>query len=79
MANATLRYIYLHGFTSSPRASKGIHLTRWFQQELNISLDIPDLNIPSFRQQTLSKIVDHVGEYITRENNNNTMIHTFCI
>ena len=59
-----LRYAYLHGFASSPLASKATHLSRWFRDELNLSLDVPDLNVPSFREQSLTHIVDHMHTYI---------------
>jgi predicted esterase YcpF (UPF0227 family) len=62
--NTGLRYAYLHGFASSPLSTKGVQLNRWFQNELNISLDLPDLNIPSFRQQSLSNMVNHIEQNI---------------
>ncbi|CAF3923262.1 unnamed protein product, partial [Rotaria sp. Silwood1] len=43
-----IRFAYLHGFASSPLSTKGVQLREWFQDELNISLDLPDLNIPCF-------------------------------
>ncbi|CAF0809677.1 unnamed protein product [Rotaria sordida] len=67
-ATTALRYAYLHGFASSPLATKGVQLRQWFQDELNISLDLPDLNIPSFRKQCLSKMVDHVEKNIIESN-----------
>ena len=63
-AGNIVRYAYLHGFGSSPSASKGVHLKRWFEEELKLPLDLPDLNVPSFRHQTLSKIIDHVEKRI---------------
>jgi len=60
----TLRYAYLHGFAGSSLSTKGVQLHRWFQNKLNISLDLPDLNIPSFREQSLSKMVDHIEQNI---------------
>jgi predicted esterase YcpF (UPF0227 family) len=63
-ATTALRYAYLHGFASSPLSSKGVNLNRWFQDELKTSLELPDLNIPSFRKQRLSKVVDRIEENI---------------
>jgi predicted esterase YcpF (UPF0227 family) len=57
--HTSLRHAYLHGFASSPLSTKGVQLNRWFQKELSISLDLPDLNIPSFRQQCLTNMVNH--------------------
>ncbi len=59
-----LRYAYLHGFASSSLSTKGVELHRWFEKKLNISLELPDLNIPSFRQQCLSNMIDHIEKKI---------------
>jgi hypothetical protein len=67
-ATTALRYAYLHGFASSPLSTKGVQLHRWFQKELGISLDLPDLNIPSFRKQCLSNMVDHIEKKIISKN-----------
>jgi len=64
VVTTTLRYAYLHGFASSPLSTKGVQLQRWFQNKLNISLELPDLNIPSFRKQCLSNMVDHIERMI---------------
>ncbi|CAF1584814.1 unnamed protein product [Rotaria sp. Silwood1] len=63
-----IRFAYLHGFASSPLSTKGVQLREWFQDELNISLDLPDLNIPCFRKQCLSKMIDHVEKNIIESN-----------
>ena len=62
-----IRYAYLHGFASSPLAHKAVQLSRWFRDELNLSLDVPDLNVPSFREQSLTRIVDHMENYIASQ------------
>ncbi|CAF0735060.1 unnamed protein product [Adineta steineri] len=69
-AASILRYAYLHGFASSPLSTKGVELQRWFQNELNLSLDLPDLNIPSFRKQCLTHMVDHIEQNIIQSNSN---------
>lgn len=63
-ARIAVKYVYLHGFASSPLATKGVQLQKWFEKELNIKLDIPNLNIPSFREQSLSNMVDYVERNI---------------
>jgi predicted esterase YcpF (UPF0227 family) len=68
-AKSALRYAYLHGFGSSPLSTKGVQLHRWFEKKLNISLDLPDLNIHSFRKQRLSNMVDHIEKKIIGKNN----------
>ena len=67
VARTVLRYAYLHGFASSPLSTKGVQLNRWFRDELNVSLDLPDLNIPSFSKQCLSNMVDHIEKNIIRK------------
>ena len=61
-------FAYLHGFASSPLAVKAVHLERWFRYVFNISLDRIDLNIPSFREQTLSKIINHLDTKLHSKN-----------
>lgn len=62
-----LKYAYLHGFASSSLSAKGVQLHRWFDKKLNLSLELPDLNIPSFREQCLSNMVDHIDKQIQRK------------
>lgn len=61
------RYAYLHGFASSPLSTKGVQLSQWLKNELQITLDLPDLNIPSFREQSLSNMINHVEKKIIRK------------
>ena len=60
-----LRYAYLHGFASSSLSTKGVQLHRWFEKKFQLVLELPDLNIPSFREQCLSNMVDHFERQIT--------------
>ncbi|MBX9667072.1 MAG: alpha/beta fold hydrolase, partial [Candidatus Obscuribacterales bacterium] len=58
-----LRYLYLHGFASSPRSTK----CRYFLEQLTargITPVVPDLNVPSFQEMTLSSQIDHVGSIV---------------
>lgn len=64
---SALRYVYLHGFASSPMASKATDLHQWFNENLHLSLDIPDLNLPNFRQQTLTRIVNYVEQMLVSQ------------
>jgi pimeloyl-ACP methyl ester carboxylesterase len=67
-----LKFAYLHGFASSPLSTKGVQLQRWFENELNASLELPDLNIPSFQKQCLSRMVDYVEDKIIRKHTSST-------
>lgn len=41
------RYLYLHGFASSPRSRKAAELGKTFA-DLGLELEVPDLNCPTF-------------------------------
>src|ERR1700694_2176133 len=52
-------FVWLHGFASGPTSSKG----RFVQQRLlerGAALQIPDLNLPSFRELTVSRMLGEV-------------------
>lgn len=51
-----IRYAYLHGLASGPRAFKGQWLSRSFAAR-GISLELPDLNAPSFAGLTCSAML----------------------
>jgi len=56
-------YIYLHGFTSSPRSPKA----NFFRSKLNalgLNVTIPDLNLPEFCNLTLTRQVNQVNQLI---------------
>lgn len=50
---------YLHGFASSPESGKAIALMRALEP-LGVSTHIPDLNQPSFRTLTITRMIDQV-------------------
>ena len=50
------RFVYLHGFASSSKAYKGQALREAFH-DLGITLEVPDLNVPSFSGMTYSSIL----------------------
>ncbi|HEY9747426.1 MAG TPA: YqiA/YcfP family alpha/beta fold hydrolase [Allocoleopsis sp.] len=60
MTASSPRYIYLHGFASSPRSTKAQDLRDRFQA-LEIELVIPDLNQPNFTHLTLTSQLQQVA------------------
>jgi pimeloyl-ACP methyl ester carboxylesterase len=54
-----MRYVYLHGFASSPLAKKALHLRRAFAMH-GIELEVPDLNVPSFRELSVFAMLETV-------------------
>lgn len=55
----TIKYAYLHGFASGPKAAKGLALARNFAQQ-DLTLHRPDLNQPSFAKLTVTAMLDEV-------------------
>ncbi len=51
------KYIYLHGFASSPQSQKAQYLRDRFA-EININLDIIDLNAGNFSELTLTRQIE---------------------
>ncbi|HBB34033.1 MAG TPA: esterase [Cyanobacteria bacterium UBA8803] len=49
-----MRFIYLHGFASSPGSAKAVYLRDRFRS-IGISLDIPDLNQGDFSHLTIAR------------------------
>lgn len=60
------RYLYLHGFASSPNSAKAQALRGRFQA-LGIPLEIPDLNQGNFSQLTLSRQIRQVTQLIQQD------------
>lgn len=61
------KYMYLHGFASGKGSSKGLLLKEFFNTQLgNVELHLPDLNIPSFEQLSVTKIIQHLKSEILR-------------
>jgi pimeloyl-ACP methyl ester carboxylesterase len=54
-----VRYVWLHGFASGPESSKG-RFVRDRLAERDKRLEIPDLNQPSFRELTVTRMVEQV-------------------
>lgn len=55
-----MRYIYLHGFASSPESTKA----RFFRNQLGIQLELLDLNLPDFSTLLISQQLLRVSEII---------------
>jgi uncharacterized protein len=56
-------YLYLHGFASGPLSAKAVLFANRFS-ELGIHLQVPDLNLPSFQDMTLTYILKYLQEMI---------------
>jgi len=56
---------YLHGFASSPESSKAVTLMRALEP-LGVATHIPDLNQPSFRALTITRMLEQVRAAIDR-------------
>ena len=57
--------IYLHGFASSPESSKAIRIADALRP-LGVTTHIPDLNLPSFRALTVTRMIEQVRVLITQ-------------
>ena len=55
----SLNAIYLHGFASSPESSKAIRIADALRP-LGVTTHIPDLNQPSFRALTVTRMIGQV-------------------
>ena len=49
------KYLYIHGFASSPNSTKAVVLKQYMKQN-NIDLHTPDCNIPSFDKLSINSI-----------------------
>ena len=58
-----MRYIYLHGFASSPK-SKKVQYLRNCIADRNITLEAPDLNQGGFENLTLTRQLEQVTELV---------------
>lgn len=54
-----MKFIYLHGFASSPKSAKAVYLRDCFAT-YNISLEIPDLNQGDFSHLTIARQIAQV-------------------
>lgn len=56
-AMSSYKYMYLHGLGSSSRSSKAAALHHYLLAKHNITLHVPDCNIPSFNQLSVNAII----------------------
>lgn len=56
---------YLHGFCSSPSSVKAVRFKNMLN-EIGVSVEVPDLNFPSFKEMTLSNQIDLVEKQINQ-------------
>ncbi len=61
--NSQLHVFYFHGFGSSPSSVKAIRFKNMLAEN-GATVEIPDLNFPSFKEMTLSNQIDLVGKQI---------------
>lgn len=59
LSSIAKRYIYLHGFASSPDSAKAIYLRDRFSR-LSIPLEIPELNQGDFSHLTITRQVEQI-------------------
>ncbi|MBD2177620.1 esterase [Pseudanabaena sp. FACHB-1998] len=65
-----MKYLYLHGFASSPNSYKANYMKEKFQ-EVGLTLHVPDLNLTDFSQVTLSEQLDYLERnYLTNSLDN---------
>ncbi|MGK7953305.1 MAG: YqiA/YcfP family alpha/beta fold hydrolase [Xenococcaceae cyanobacterium] len=67
------KYIYLHGFASSPQSQKAQYLRDRFA-EININLDIIDLNAGNFSALTLTRQIEQTKSAFPADNSPVTII-----
>lgn len=61
--NSQLHVFYFHGFGSSPSSVKALRFKNMLTEN-GATVEIPDLNFPSFKEMTLSNQIDLVGKQI---------------
>ncbi|NEO01681.1 MAG: alpha/beta fold hydrolase [Moorea sp. SIO3I7] len=68
-----MRFIYLHGFASSPESAKAVYLQQAFTR-LKVSLTIPDLNQDDFNHLTISRQISQVAALLPLDGTPVTLI-----
>jgi pimeloyl-ACP methyl ester carboxylesterase len=56
-----MRFIWLHGFSSGPGSGKAAYMRERLAAR-GVSLQVPDLNQPSFRDLTITRMLDQIDE-----------------
>jgi predicted esterase YcpF (UPF0227 family) len=65
------KFIYLHGFASSPNSAKARYIRDRFA-ELNIKVNIPDLNFGDFSHLTITRQIHQVASIISADGKEDT-------
>ncbi|MEM8605327.1 MAG: YqiA/YcfP family alpha/beta fold hydrolase [Cyanobacteria bacterium P01_H01_bin.121] len=68
-----MRYIYLHGFASSPNSAKAKYFRDRFASR-HLRLELPDLNQPNFFELTVTRQIQQVTHLIQRDTQPVTLI-----
>src|SRR5579883_3085896 len=68
-----MSFIYLHGFASGPASKKASFFKERFS-ERGVELNVPDLNVPTFRKMTLTSQLDHVDRILTSNQTNQSVL-----
>jgi hypothetical protein len=68
-----VRFIYLHGFASSPESAKAIYLCDRFA-ELGVSLEVPNLNQGDFSHLTITRQLTQVETMLANNETPATLI-----
>ena len=68
-----MRFIYLHGFASSPESAKAIYLCDRFA-ELGVSLEVPNLNQGDFSHLTITRQLTQVETMLANNETPATLI-----
>ncbi|EGJ35117.1 MULTISPECIES: YqiA/YcfP family alpha/beta fold hydrolase [Moorena] len=68
-----MKFIYLHGFASSPESAKAVYLQQGFAS-LNVFLTIPDLNQDDFNHLTISRQISQVAALLPLDGTPVTLI-----
>lgn len=68
-----MRYIYLHGFASTPESAKAVYLRDGFAAA-KISLEVPDLNQGDFSHLTLTRQMAYVASLFPSDGTPVTLI-----
>jgi hypothetical protein len=68
-----MKYLYLHGFASSPKSTKAKYMQQKFA-ELGLTLHVPDLNLTDFSTVTLSEQLSYLDRTYLQDNQEITVI-----
>src|SRR4051794_26935310 len=61
-----MRFVWLHGFSSGPASGKAAFI-RERLADRGVRLEVPDLNQPSFRELTITRMLGQIDESLGRD------------